>query len=185
MKAFFIPGNSVENREWNNLLCGAFNSDFSERFILEYDHWNLPGTSINLRDECIKLGRMVTSKAGADKYGFVAKSIGCIVSLVTIAEYKLQPEFMVFVGFPLHMAEQNKILETLVATLKTYKHKVLFIQKPEDRVGSFQEITNWVKGINSPNLMLQEYRVLGEPLDTHHYENVSHIRDIVKNAQLT
>jgi alpha-beta hydrolase superfamily lysophospholipase len=105
-------------------------------------------------------------------YVIFAKSAGILVVLKAIKNKLLNPKKCIFAGLPVYWADENNF--NVRELISDYTIPTLFIQKTADPTISFNELKQFLKDVNVQNYQMKEV-----PGDTHHYENVTQLRDLI------
>lgn len=173
--AVYLPGaDKSSNEEWVEALADSFSSLFVHSHIHRYSNWSDGGDV----DISLELDTLSETLNDMDSYGLIAKSAGGLIALRGMYEGKLQPDYLVCLGFPLPAAQH----ESLPADrwLKHTDVPIVIMQNIDDPVGSYDDVSTWVNKQNK--------RVVFVPLpgETHDYQDFHAIREIVQrvSAQL-
>lgn len=157
----------MKNREWIEQVRDELKSDF-ETEILYYEHWETEQEEMDFVAEGRKLKKMCQGE-----YAILAKSAGSWLVLKLAAEGKINPVKIVLVG-PAWSWARNNGFDPLML-VKKVSVPLLIIDKTADPAISFADLKREVDSLNKPNLKLVEV-----PGDTHHYEDVVGLGEIVR-----
>jgi len=165
----FLPGNSKEHKKWGESLRDSFKED--NKLMLYYDHWKGEG-NIDWNTELNKIMALDIK----EKIYVVGKSAGCILGMKAQKLGYIDVEKYIFIGFPYNWAKQRgDEVDYLLENLKT---KSLFIQKPKDPVIGYGELVSLLKAKRT-NVDTLEYIRKGEEDNTHGYEDIEYLRDVI------
>jgi len=108
--------------------------------------------------------------AGLDEYIVVAKSIGTVVATLAIKRGLLNPEYCVFMGFPLKLiVSEVPDMESALPQLPPTH----FLHNEHDPLGDADSVKNYLEA-HAP----QQYDLLVSPGDTHDYIDFKLITDL-------
>lgn len=172
MQLVLLPGNSIHNKSWIYEVENSLKPLFESTYVHEYNHWKKQDTFINMPEELQKL--LIHLKKVKDEYSIFAKSIGIIVALQGLIKENLKPASCMFVGNPSQWESRLGITRNDVNIHMTMP--ILFIQQQKDPLMSFKNVEEMVKKLHIPKQFLQEV-----PGHNHHYEDVTHIKQIIEN----
>lgn len=102
-----LPGNSLKNKAWGELMCEHYASKFDSVIMAEYDHWASGEPNIDFVAEAKKIQTHVDSLAPDTEITLFAKSAGSLLALLTLHQEILKPVQVVFFGMPLDLAADN------------------------------------------------------------------------------
>ena len=102
-----LPGNSVKNKSWGELILAEYGLHFDTAFMLEYDHWTSGGPNINFVVEEVKLVAYVSSLPPFAEIVVFAKSAGSLLAFTAIEHAVVKPVKCIFFGIPFDMAAEN------------------------------------------------------------------------------
>lgn len=177
MNILLLPGNSPENKDWIDGFGSFCKGKFDIVKVVHYDHWDSGEQFADIEKEAQKGERIVN---GWRDYIIVSKSIGCAVTLKMLKNLKVQPKYVVMIGFPLLLLE-NKYKKVL-DLLNNIQIRLIFVQKPKDPASSFVGLKAFLEGLELKNYKAMEYTSLEEPIDNHHYGSYEKLVLIIKNA---
>jgi len=139
LKAIILPGSSVKNKAWAEQIS----SELSGLFDIQtqyYRHWGDGGDETDLDYETDQLVKLIGSREDGV---ILAKSVGTLITLNTIAKRGLKPRAIIFFGLPLKLVE--KISFPLIDYLSKINAPLLIFQNEFDPWGSFSEVSDLVK----------------------------------------
>jgi hypothetical protein len=99
-----LPGNSLKNKAWGELMQGHYGPHFDSSFMLEYDHWASGEANIDFAKEEEKLRAHVATLAPDTEIILMAKSAGSLLALLAVFHSIITPVRVVFFGMPLDLA---------------------------------------------------------------------------------
>ena len=103
-----LPGNSVENRTWGEVMFAHYGPQFGSARMASYEHWEDGGPIIDFDVELVKLRELQTAPLfNADDLVVMAKSAGSLLAFVAAAEGVVTPTKAIFFGIPFDMAAQG------------------------------------------------------------------------------
>lgn len=174
MNIAILPGNHKANKEWVDQLGVVFKDSFDKVYVHYFDHWD---TDDGMVDIDLERNKLVEAIKGWDEYVIVAKSAGSMIALKGIYEGVLNPKSCFFIGLPYKWAlKQGMDPDTWLSSLKV---RTMFIQKPYDFAGSFDEVAELVHKLDIEEYELEKYIVEGEPDNDHHYADVKYLRKLI------
>ena len=141
MHLYILWGNSLSNKERVQELSVALRSQFSEVNVWTYEYWVDTSRTI---DTCHEGERLFESLPDSGKIGIVAKSAWCLVALEAMKNFKLNPDLVLFAGFPVHFAietlgwDLGKILREI-----SYDKPIHLVQQTEDPAATPEEVTKY------------------------------------------
>lgn len=169
MNLILLPGNSFKNKAWIEEVHASIKDLFNKTYIHSYDHWKTGDGLIDLNKEMSLLKKSLPP----EPYVIFGKSAGVILTLKGFSEGILHPAKCMFLGTPIHWAEQHNFeLKKLI-----YKFSIpsLFIQNKNDPLASSQEVKDFIKEREIKHSKL--ITLLG---DMHEYPNIKEIHDLMK-----
>lgn len=172
MDALLLPGNNAQNKTWIHAIATRLTESSYNPTVLEYLHWSHKESVIDLVKEESRITKLLTDKKLSDKYIVFAKSIGVILSLLSISHKTIKPKFCVFVGTPLSVAKAQNVDFTVL--LKDFSIPALFSQQTNDPFGSSAELRDLLMQVHCRQAELQE--VAG---DDHIYQDINYLGDQV------
>lgn len=102
-----LPGNSLKNKAWSELIHEHYAPKFDSVFMAEYDHWVSGEPNVDFVVEAEKIKTHVDSLPLDTEITLFAKSAGSILGLTVIHNKILKPVRVVFFGMPLDLAADN------------------------------------------------------------------------------
>jgi hypothetical protein len=102
-----LPGNSLKNKAWGELMLETFGSRFDSVYMLAYDHWESGESLINFEREEAKLREHVTSLPPETQITLYAKSAGSLLAFLSIAHGVIHPARCAFFGIPFDLAAEG------------------------------------------------------------------------------
>src|SRR3989344_4708519 len=168
MKLILLGGISFKNKAWIEEVAAELKTSFGAQ-IMYYDHWETGGEEMDFGVEGAKLEKVCSR---LDNFGVLAKSGGSWLTLKLAAEGKIKPVRMILIGPAWNWARNNGFESVELA--KKVKAPVLVIDKTCDPALPFNQLEREVKEAGLDNFKLAEL-----PGDTHHYEDVIRLREVV------
>lgn len=102
-----LPGNSVQNRTWGEVMRDHYGPHFAAVHLAEYDHWESGAPMIDFDAELKKLSERDTPLFENSELVVMAKSAGALLAFVAIAEGILAPTKCIFFGIPFDLAAKD------------------------------------------------------------------------------
>ncbi len=102
-----LPGNSLKNKAWGELILEHYAPQYDSSYMLAYDHWESGEPNINFTKEEAKLQAHVESLSPDTEIILFAKSAGSLLGLLAIHNNVIKPVQVVFFGMPLDLAANN------------------------------------------------------------------------------
>jgi predicted alpha/beta-hydrolase family hydrolase len=162
-----LGGNSIKNKSWIYELKENFNDISDKVHVLDYHHWETKEGMISFSLEVKKLFRL---SEGMNDYIIIAKSAGCIVTLMALKENLIKPSACVFLGFPLLWAKELNI--NLNDLLSYFNCPSVIIQNSNDPAGAFLEVKEFLTNNNFAHGKIIE--LVG---NTHDYKDFNKIKE--------
>ena len=134
MEIVLLSGNSLNNREWIEMVKKEFESSFESSEILYYDHWN-NGKTMDIDKE---IGKLTEKCRGKSEFIVFAKSVGSAIAIKAIMDGKISPKKCIFLGLPVLWSRDMGI--KLDDWIKNFSTKTLFIQNDKDPVIEFSDL---------------------------------------------
>jgi hypothetical protein len=106
-----LPGNSVKNRTWGEVMCDHYGLQFASVTLLEYDHWESGAPQIDFDVELQKLAERNTPLFAEDEIVIMAKSVGSLLTFVAIRDGVIAPKKCIFFGIPFDLAANDIFAE--------------------------------------------------------------------------
>lgn len=91
-----MPGNSVKNKVWGELMFAHYAPNFDSVFMLEYDHWVSGEPNLNFEVEAQRLQAHVDSLTAGTEITLFAKSAGSLLGLMVMHNKILKPVCGIF-----------------------------------------------------------------------------------------
>jgi hypothetical protein len=102
-----LPGNSLKNKAWGELMLAEYAAQFDSAFMLEYDHWESGEANIDFRKEEEKLRALGATLPAETEIILMAKSAGSLLAFLAIHHGAITPNHCVFFGIPFDLAADN------------------------------------------------------------------------------
>ena len=102
-----LPGNSLKNKAWGELMIETYASQFDSSFMLEYDHWASGAANIHFEREEEKLRAHVATLSTGTEIVLMAKSAGSLLAFLAIHHSAVSPSHCVFFGIPFDLAAMD------------------------------------------------------------------------------
>lgn len=147
-----LPGNSLKNKGWGELIVEHYTPNYDSSFMLEYDHWVSGEPNINFEIESQKLQTHVNLLPLDTEITLFAKSAGSLLGLTAIHNEILKPVRAVFFGMPLDLAADNLFKESW-APLAELTIPTIAFHNVEDPTTSY-EFTKSILVKHNPNIQL-------------------------------
>src|SRR5258708_29224172 len=106
MQTIIIPGYSHKNKEWAKEV--AKNIPDSE--IYEWSHWKNESIKFNTKSEAENLKNLVSlsTERGENTINIIAKSIGSLVSVIALKQFKDKLNKIIFCGIPVQDISEDE-----------------------------------------------------------------------------
>lgn len=167
----FLGGNSKKNQTWIQEVKASFLSNYPLSVILDYESWKEDTPQdVNFEIEAQKLSKIVQNY---EKYIIFAKSAGIFITLKTIKEYKIKPDFCMFLGFPKYWLDEKG--ENYNDLISNFDIPAVLIQNTSDPACSFKDINELLKNLNN------KINVIETPGDSHSYLDLNYYQKILNN----
>jgi len=171
MKAIFLPGNSLRNKEWVEELEKNLRILFDETKIQYYSHWETGEKHANIEHET----SILLDKVGdEDDWVVIAKSIGTNIALEAIKK-GMKPQKIIFLGFPLKFFDDNDLRKEVISMINSVKSQIMFLQNSNDSFGSSDELEKFLNETKMKDYQLIEFA----NNETHDYQNYKKIKELV------
>jgi len=170
MDLILLPGNSISNKEWTSKVEKELGNLFDSTKINFYEHWKTGEPAININKEVEKLSALPRENK---EFLIFAKSAGCLVTLKALYENKIFPKKCFFVGFPYSWAKNMGF--DFDIWFNSTKVPTVFIQNKEDPFMNSADLKKYL--LESE---LQNYKIYEIEGNTHDYENLIRIKNIVE-----
>lgn len=102
-----LPGNSLKNKAWGELIASHYGLHFNSVLMMEYDHWESGEANINFKLEAEKIAAHVATLPVGVEIILFAKSAGSLLALLVLQQKMFVPIRVVFFGMPLDLAADN------------------------------------------------------------------------------
>ena len=103
-----LPGNSVENRTWGEVILNHYGPRFGSARMISYEHWEIGAPLIDFDVELVKLRELQTAPLfDADELVVMAKSAGSLLAMVATDEGVIKPSQAIFFGIPFDLAARD------------------------------------------------------------------------------
>jgi hypothetical protein len=129
-KLIVLSGNSPRNQAWGEGCVSYFGTWFDEVHMQEYNHWQKGTKDIDIEAELAKLA--TTSSEDAEYYVF-AKSIGSLLTLLSVHRENLNPKYCIFFGMPLELAS-NELFKSDWSVLENFTVPSLAFHNDRDPI---------------------------------------------------
>jgi hypothetical protein len=169
MNALFLSGESLYNKTWIEQVIDELMPLFDTTVLHSYRHWEQGGNI----DFWYELPQVIEEVNGLEPYVIFAKSAGSVLSMLGIARGALNPEYCIFVGVPLPLA--NRTQDSLASWARNYHKPSLFIQNDRDPLTSAHELATYLQRLNLQNSEL--VTLLGE---SHNYPDIVKLHQLVQ-----
>lgn len=169
MKLFLLPGSDIANKDWIERVQPILAQHVDETQIQYYQHWKEESSRINVNREVGTFLDRLNAHQGS--YGVFAKSAGILVALEALAEAEEAPDFAIFAGFPLGLADQLEL--DLNELLDSIDFPVLFIQNANDPAGSAENLRRITTRLEDTDFLLL-------PGNTHDYPVVGNTANAIE-----
>ena len=137
-----------------------------------YDHWPTDSNEMDIEGELIKLKKAVQ----ADKeYIVMAKSIGTLLALMSVAHYDLTPTKCVFFGMPLDLAA-DELFKDDWSALSDFAVPSLAFHNQDDPVASCQFTADKLAELNVSVIAFTKL-----PGNTHNYTEFADYEPAIKH----
>lgn len=170
MNLLLLAGNSNRNRAWIHGTEQGLASSFKQTFVQDYEHWQSGEDIIDLDLELNKASSLIPND---EQYLIFAKSAGSIIAIQGISEGRLTPKACLFVGLPLRFIE--KLYLPVNEWLRGIHIPIIIMQNDNDPVGSFDEVSNYLRGLS------ENITILISSGETHDYDDVTQINELLKS----
>ena len=147
-----LPGNSLKNKAWGDLMCGAFGDRFDSSFMLCYDHWESGEAHINFNREEEKLRQHASTLPADAEIVVFAKSAGSLLAFVAVNHGALNPTHCVFFGIPFDLASTNHFKDNW-SPVDSFIVPAIAFHNVEDPTTSY-EFTKETLAIHAPAIQL-------------------------------
>jgi predicted alpha/beta hydrolase family esterase len=171
MKIVLLSGQSYSNKEWIERVQEKFLEKYTDVEIMYYEHWDRQEGKADVELETERFLKLTNNLT--NNYILFAKSIGTVIFLNSLEKLEKQPQKVVMVGVPNDIAkEKGYDFKQLKISIKC---DVDIYQKESDPMASYGSI----KGIEGRSVKVNKYECIGEENNTHDYENLAYLLDLV------
>jgi len=147
-----LPGNSLKNKAWGELILEHYTPQYDSSYMLAYDHWESGEPNINFTKEEAKLQAHAESLSPDTEIILFAKSAGSLLALLSINHRVLNPVQAVFFGMPLDLAADN-LLKDSWAPLSELTVPAIAFHNIADPTTSY-DFTKTMLATYNPNITL-------------------------------
>ena len=147
-----LPGNSLKNKAWGELVVEHYAPIYNSSFLLTYDHWVNGESNINFVTEAKKLQSHVDSLAQGTEITLFAKSAGSLLGLIVMHNKVVEPMRAVFFGMPLDLAADSLFKDSWSA-VSELKVPAIAFHNVADPTTSY-EFTRTTLAEHNPNITL-------------------------------
>ncbi|MFN3693338.1 MAG: hypothetical protein ACK4SL_04605 [Candidatus Paceibacteria bacterium] len=147
-----LPGNSLKNKAWGELMLEMYTSQFDSAFMLEYDHWVSGEANINFAREEEKLRAHTASLPTGTVIVLMAKSAGSLLAFLAIHHRAITPSHCVFFGIPFDLAAENLFKDDWSA-VDSFAIKAIAFHNVADPTTSY-EFTKSMLEAHAPRITL-------------------------------
>lgn len=158
MQVIILGGQSPRHYEWVRELRETLEFAGLPVVLHDYAHWIRGEHKIDFEAELALLAKVVAEQE--DDYIIVAKSIGCILTVVGIARGLFKPKACLLLGVPIKTAKSYKELFAGLAAMPT----TIFAQNEHDPFGSYEAVKTFARPVVPPATLFVEL-----PGHTHDY----------------
>lgn len=134
MNVIVLGGKNPQQYEWVREVREALEFAGLPVVLHDYAHWLRGEREIDFEAELDAVAELATVQD--DGYIVVAKSIGCVLGVISIARGALKPSACLLLGLPLKTAKTNAELVSALASLPT----TIFAQNEQDPLGSYEDV---------------------------------------------
>jgi len=133
MKLLILPGFSPSNKDWTSYLKTKLKSSY-DVFAIDWIHWNLGG-GLKLKEEMKKIRKIVVE----DNFNMIAKSVGTMVAMKVLSEYKDKVNKIILCGIP---TINYKRMNLMRDSLKGFDpKKIICFQNSKDPFVAYNDLT--------------------------------------------
>lgn len=147
-----LPGNSVKNKAWGELMIQHYSHQFDSVYLALYDHWESCEENINFAREEEKIREYVSSLAPGSEVTVFAKSVGSLLAFLSISHGAVLPVRCVFFGIPFDLAV-NKLFTDSWAPVDSFTVPAIAFHNIEDPTTSY-EFTKTALAEHAPHIKL-------------------------------
>jgi len=153
MLTLILPGGSPQNKEWALTTSKSLDLGHEIRPVL-WEHWDHPDMPFDAKDKANELVQVAMD----EPVNIIAKSIGTLVACYIIKEIPNKIEKVILCGIPLNdLNEEEKEAERVA--LKSFPPgKIICFQNSDDPHGSYLEVSDFLKKVNSKIRLVSKSR---------------------------
>jgi len=171
MKAIFLPGNSIRNKEWVEELEKNLRGIFDKTEIQYYKHWKSEKEKVDVEHE---VSVLMNNLSDSKECIIIAKSVGTYIAMDAVKK-GIKPRKVIFLGFPYRWFIENN-LEKEAEKINLIKVPILFLQNSEDPFCSYEKLLNFLKGSKLKNYKTYKF----EDNNTHDYREYKKINNAIQ-----
>lgn len=134
MQVIVLGGKNPQQYEWIREVREALEFAGLPVVLHDYAHWLRGEREIDFEAELDAIAEL--SAVQDDEYIVVAKSIGCMLGVISIAQGRLKPKACLLLGLPLKTAKTNAELASALGSLPT----TIFAQNEQDPLGAYEDV---------------------------------------------
>lgn len=147
-----LPGNSLKNKAWGELMLAEYRAQFDSAFMLEYDHWVSGEAAIDFGREEQKLRAHVAALPPLTEIVLFAKSAGSLLAFLAIHHGAMKPVSCVFFGIPFDLAATD-ICKDDWSPVDAFSIPAIAFHNAADPTANY-EFTKTTLETHAPNIML-------------------------------
>jgi hypothetical protein len=147
-----LPGNSVKNKAWGELMLEHYDPQFDSAFMLTYDHWESGEGNIDFVREVEKLSAHIGTLPVGTEIVLFAKSAGSLLAFRSIYHGVIMPSRCVFFGIPFDLAAEELFKDNWTA-VDTFTVPALAFHNVADPTTSY-EFTKATLAAHAPHITL-------------------------------
>ncbi len=160
-----LPGNSVKNRTWGEVMRDHYGPMFDSVYLHTYEHWETGGPIIDFDVELVKLRERTKPLFGEQAETIVmAKSAGALLAFVAASEGVLVPNKAIFFGIPFDLAAEG-IFKDDWSPVTNFKMPAIAFHNEQDPTADYR-YTMAVLAQHAPHVTL-----ITTPENDHWYGN--------------
>lgn len=173
MVTFILPGYSLHNKDWAETTAKELNLPHEIRPVF-WSHWDDPTHEFDSKEKV----RLIVDVARQNEINIVAKSIGTLVAAYILEKVPDRIQKVIFCGIPLNDANlmNDDTKEVYRSVLKGFPaEKILVFQNTKDPLASFEEVKNFLAGVNP------EIKIIAKERSDHEYPYYKEFEDFLKS----
>lgn len=155
MKTIILPGFSFRNKEWTDYLKEKLDVGYKVESV-DWEHWKLGG-GMKLKKEMTKIEKIV----GNNNFNIIAKSVGTLVAMKVLKEFKNKVEKIILCGIPSISKERIDIFKKSLDGFNL--KKIIIFQNTKDPFVSFKDLKNEMEKTGL------KIKVIEKPAKNHDY----------------